>query len=271
MGTSPFGQSEIRPATAWGGLQAVKKGCRRPMTKDRVYRKPRCHVPPFEFDEHVAGVFDDMIRRSVPFYQEIIDRQVQLILRYYQPGTRIYDLGCSNGNLGLALFGRMREAEFEMIAVDNSVPMLDAYRARLKDMPYRGRIRLHQQDIRQVSIENASVTVLNFTLQFLTTNERGAVIRNLYDGLNPGAVLLLCEKVTHPDPALAQLQQELYFDFKRRNDYSELEISQKREALEKVLVPETMEQHLQRLKQAGFNSIDIWFKWFNFAAMIAVK
>jgi tRNA (cmo5U34)-methyltransferase len=241
------------------------------MTKDRIYREPRCHVPPFEFDEHVASVFDDMIRRSVPFYQEIIDRQVQLIVRHYRPGTRIYDLGCSNGNLGLALFGRMREAPFEMIAVDNSVPMLDAYRARLVDMPGRDRIRLHQQDIRRVSIENASVAVLNFTLQFLTPSERGAVIRRIFDGLYPGAALLLCEKITHQDPALAQLQQELYFDFKRRNDYSELEISQKREALEKVLVPETMEQHLRRLQQAGFASIDVWFKWFNFAAMIAVK
>lgn len=241
------------------------------MTKDRIYREPRSPVSPFEFDEHVAGVFDDMIRRSVPFYQEIIDRQVQLIVRYYRPGTRIYDLGCSNGNLGLALCGRMHEADFEMIAVDNSVPMLDAYRARLVDMSGRDRIRLQQQDIRRTSIEDASVVVLNFTLQFLTMKERGAVIQNIYDGLCPGAVLLCCEKITHQDPALAELQQDLYFDFKRRNGYSELEISQKREALEKVLVPETMEQHLQRLQQAGFNSIDIWFKWFNFAAMIAVK
>jgi tRNA (cmo5U34)-methyltransferase len=97
------------------------------------------------------------------------------------------------------------------------------------------------------------------------------VIRTVYDGLHPGTALLFCEKITHQDPALAQLQQQLYFDFKRRNGYSELEISQKREALEKVLVPESMEQHLQRLQQAGFNSIDVWFKWFNFAAIIAVK
>jgi tRNA (cmo5U34)-methyltransferase len=241
------------------------------MTKDRIYREPRSQVSPFEFDEHVAGVFDDMIHRSVPHYQEIIDHQVQLIVRYYQPGTRIYDLGCSNGNLGFALCGRMRDAQFEMIAVDNSVPMLDAYRARLADMPGRDRIRLHQRDIRRIAIENASVVVLNFTLQFLTMSERNAVIRSVYDGLYPGAVLLFCEKITHQDPLLAELQQDLYFDFKRKNGYSELEISQKRDALEKVLVPETMEQHQQRLQQAGFSSIDVWFKWFNFAAMIAVK
>jgi tRNA (cmo5U34)-methyltransferase len=241
------------------------------MTKDRIYREPRSPVPPFEFDERVAAVFNDMVRRSVPFYQEIIDRQVQMIARYYRPGTRIYDLGCSNGNLGLALCRRMGDAPFEMIAVDTSGPMLDAYGARLADRPGGDRIRLLRQDICRTSIENASVVVLNFTLQFLTLTERSAVIRHIYDGLCPGAVLLFCEKVTHPDGALAALQQDLYFDFKRRNDYSDLEISQKREALENVLVPETVEQHLQRLRQAGFNRIDIWFKWFNFAAMIAVK
>jgi tRNA (cmo5U34)-methyltransferase len=241
------------------------------MAKDRIYREPRSHVPPFEFDERVAGVFNDMLRRSVPFYQEIIDRQVQLIVRYYQPGTRIYDLGCSNGNLGIALCRRMGNRPFEMIAVDSSAPMLDAYRTRLAGRPGNDRIRLRRQDIRRTPITNASVVVLNFTLQFLTPAERKAVIRHIFDSFGPGAVLLVCEKITHQDQALAALQQELHFDFKRRNDYSELEISQKREALENVLVPETMEQHLQRLRQAGFNPIDIWFKWFNFAAMIAVK
>jgi tRNA (cmo5U34)-methyltransferase len=241
------------------------------MTQDRIYREPRSHVPPFTFDEHVADVFDDMLQRSIPFYREIIDRQVEMIERYYQPGTRIYDLGCSNGNLGLALCRRMREVDFEMIAIDNSIHMLDAYRARLVNMPGGDRIWLHQQDIRRTSIQNASVVVLNFTLQFLTINERRAVIGSIYHGLRPNAIMLFCEKVTHQDPVLAQLQQELYFDFKRNNGYSELEISQKREALEKVLVPETMEQHVQRLHQTGFSSIDIWFKWFNFAAMIAVK
>jgi tRNA (cmo5U34)-methyltransferase len=241
------------------------------LAKDRIYRDPRSHVTPFEFDERVAGVFNDMLRRSVPFYQEIIDRQVQLIVRYYQPGTRIYDLGCSNGNLGIALCRRMDKTPFEMIAVDNAAPMLEAYRARLENLTGGDRITLRQHDIRRTSITHASVVVLNFTLQFLTLAERRSVIRKIYDGLCPGAVLLFCEKITHQDRALAQLQQELYFDFKRRNDYSELEISQKREALENVLVPETMEQHLQRLRQAGFNRIEIWFKWFNFAAMMALK
>ena len=241
------------------------------MTKDQIYREQRSWVPPFEFDAQVVQVFDDMVRRSIPFYDEIISRQVQLIERYYRPGSLIYDLGCSNGNLGVALCQSMGDIEFGMIAIDNSTHMLDAYRTRLAQIPHNDRIQLRHQDIRQTPIDNASVAVLNFTLQFLSPAERTAVIQRIFDGLHPGMILLLCEKVTHDHPNLASLQQDLYIDFKRRNGYSELEISQKREALEKILIPEPIEQHLARLRGAGFTSIDVWLKWFNFAAMIAVK
>lgn len=241
------------------------------MTKDDLYQQPRSPVPPFEFDDQVARVFDDMISRSIPLYREIIDRQVQLISRYYQQGTTIYDLGCSNGNLGLTVCRRMGEQPFTMKAVDNSAPMLSVYRERLEATDCDGRITLLCQNICETFIENASVVVLNFTLQFLPEKDRNAMIANIYKGLNPGGVLLFSEKITHADPELAKLQQDFYYAFKRENGYSELEISQKREALEKILIPETLDQHMDRLRDAGFAAVDVWQKWFNFASLIAIK
>jgi tRNA (cmo5U34)-methyltransferase len=241
------------------------------MAKDDLYQRPRSPVPPFEFDDQVARVFDDMINRSIPFYGEIIDRQVQLIDRYYQRETTIYDLGCSNGNLGLALCRRMGERPFTMKAVDNSAPMLSAYRERLETTDCGGRITLLCQNIGETDLENASVVVLNFTLQFLPEKDRSAMIYHIYKGLNPGGVLLFSEKITHADPELAKLQQDFYYTFKRENGYSEMEISQKREALEKILIPETLDQHMDRLQDAGFAAVDVWQKWFNFASLIAIK
>jgi len=223
------------------------------------------------FDDQVARVFDDMINRSIPFYREILHRQAQLIERYFQPGTVIFDLGCSNGNLCLHICRQMADAPFKIMAVDNSPAMLTVFTERLSAVPGIDRITLKCEDISQTRIENASAVVLNFTLQFLPPNQRSALIQRLYTGLNPGGILLFSEKVTHADPTMADLQQELYYTFKRENGYSELEISQKREALEKVLIPDTMEQHLERLQQAGFSAIDLWQKWFNFAAWIAIK
>lgn len=241
------------------------------MTKDNIYQHPRSPVPTFEFDDQVARVFDDMIKRSIPFYREIIDRQVQLIGRYYQPGTHIYDLGCSNGNLGLLTCRKMGKRTFRMIAVDNSAPMLDAFQKRLRTTPYGDRIELQCRDIAQTPIENASVVVLNFTLQFLPQEQRDALALKIHTGLTPGGIFLLSEKITHENNILADLQQEFHYAFKREHGYSDLEISQKREALEKVLIPDSMEQHLKRLQQAGFQAIEVWQKWFNFTSLIAIK
>ena len=241
------------------------------MAKDSLYQRIAPPVPPFEFDAQVVDVFDDMIHRSVPFYSEIINRQAQLIRQFYQAGTVIYDLGCSNGNLGIRLGGGMGTPSYTMVAVDSSAPMLAAYRKRLADTPMEPCITLQCEDIRRIPIENASVVVLNFTLQFLPPEDRHALIARIYQGLTPGGILLFCEKITHVQAGVAELQRSFHYAFKRENGYSDLEISRKREALEKVLIPETLECHAQRLERAGFAAMDVWLKWFNFAALIAIK
>ena len=241
------------------------------MTRDDIYQEPQDPVAPFEFDDQVARVFDDMINRSIPFYREIIIRQTQLIERYYKPGSTIFDLGCSNGNLALQVCHQMGDISFKLTAVDNSASMLAVFSERMAATPCADRITLKCEDIGSTAIENASVVVLNFTLQFLPPEQRNALMTRIYAGMIPGGILLFSEKVTHAHQPMVDLQQDLYHAFKRENGYSELEISQKREALEKVLIPETMEQHGERLQQTGFNAIDLWQKWFNFAAWIAIK
>jgi tRNA (cmo5U34)-methyltransferase len=240
------------------------------MAKDDIYTGPRGPAP-FEFNERVAAVFDDMITRSVPGYRELIDRLAQLAAHFYRPGSRIYDLGCSNGNFGVRFGAEMGEREFRLLAVDNSQPMLDLYRHRLAEGPLEEAIELVCGDICEQEMAEASVVVITLTLQFLPLAARDALLERVYRALRPGGVLLLTEKVVHPDPALDALQQDFYYRYKRERGYSELEISQKREALEDVLIPETIEAHQRRLQQAGFGQLDLWFKWFNFASFLACK
>ncbi len=240
--------------------------------KDTIFACPRERVAPFEFNETVVSVFDDMIHRSVPLYREIVTRQAQLAALHYREGTLVYDLGCSNGNLGLLLLGEMGDRPFSMVAVDNSAPMLGAYEERLSSIPGgRERIHLACKDIQDTEIENASVVIVNLTLQFLPVDLRDRLVRRIYRGLVPGGVLLFTEKVVHESETLSGLQQDFYYRFKKENGYSGLEISQKRDALENVLIPETVETHRERLMGAGFTEIDIWLKWFNFAAFICLK
>ena len=241
------------------------------MCRDTIYSTPKTPVVPFEFNAAVAGVFDDMIHRSVPMYAEIMRRQAQLVKRCCRPETRVYDLGCSTGNLAMALCARMPAGAFEMVAVDSSQPMLDIFKKRLDAAGRSDDITVMCNDIRQVNVERAGAVVVNFTLQFIPPADRDALLKGIYDALVPGGMLLFSEKTMHPDQGLSALQVDFHSRFKRENGYSELEISQKREALENVLVPETVEAHHDRLRRCGFYGIDVWLKWFNFCSWICTK
>ncbi len=241
------------------------------MEKDRVFADKKNKIKPFEFNKEVADVFDDMLNRSVPLYTQNIKRQAQFTYQYYQDKTRIYDLGCSNGNLGILVLNQFKEKQFSMVGVDSSEPMIKKYSNRLKKYDNFDQIDLVCGFLEDIQIKNASVVLINLTLQFLDTDKRDTVIKKIYNGMNSNGILLLTEKIIHSSELINNLQIKFYEEFKIENGYSKLEISQKRDALDKVLVPDTIETHKNRILNAGFTYFDIWLKWFNFVSMIAIK
>ncbi len=242
------------------------------MEKDRVFAEKKEIIPPFEFNREVAAVFDNMLMRSVPLYQESIQRQAQMAVRFYQARTRMYDLGCSHGNLGMLILEQSGNQSLAMVACDSSLPMIERYRLRLgREKTGPASIDLICGRMEDIAIDRASVVLINLTLQFLDVNKREGLIQKIYQGLVPGGILLLTEKIVQGPGPLLELEQDFYQRFKRENGYSELEISQKRDALEKVLIPEPLETHHQRIARAGFSLFEVWLKWFNFASMIAIK
>jgi len=241
------------------------------MQRDAIYALPQGQVVDFAFNEAVADVFPDMIRRSVPGYETIIGLLGIIAKRYAQPGTRIYDLGCSLGAATLSMASQVREAGVSFVCVDNSTAMTSRCGQILQRHLPAGQFQVICDDIQAVMLENASVVVLNFTLQFLNPAERLAMLHNIYAGLRPGGVLVLSEKLQFANPAEQDLLTDLHLEFKRANAYSELEISQKRSALDNVLIPDTTAQHVERLQAAGFGQVLQWFQGFNFASMLAVK
>lgn len=241
------------------------------MSKDTLYKNRQSEIAPFAFDADVAAVFDDMLARSIPGYTDLIRRQAQICRGCLQPASRLYDLGCSHGNLGMRVLDNPPAIPFTILAVDNAPAMLARYRCRLSRHPEAKRVDLICADLLDVKVEQASVVVVNFTLQFLPREMRGMLLRRIYEGLLPGGVLLFSEKIVHADRDLDELQIDFYHRFKAENGYSRLEISQKREALENVLLPDTIAVHEERLTLAGFQRWDIWQKWFNFTSWIVIK
>lgn len=237
-------------------------------SKDRIYAQAHPDITAFSFDDRVAAVFPDMIRRSVPGYAAIIGMIGLLAEQHARPHTRLYDLGCSLGAATAAMRARISVEGCEIVAVDNAPAMVERAREAFDNQPGIP-VAIECADIRDVAIESASVVVLNFTLQFLSTDDRLRLLQRIRAGMCEGGVLVLSEKIAGDDPEQDRLLTEMHHAFKRANGYSELEISQKRTALENVLIPETIAVHQTRLAEAGFARSDVWFQCFNFVSLVA--
>ncbi len=241
------------------------------MKPDAIYASPLDEIVDFQFDDKVASVFPDMIKRSVPGYSTVIATTGVLAKRYFTTDSRIYDLGCSLGAATLTMRKALQGEQGEIIAVDNSASMIERAKALVAQDPADFPLRFQQADICDIEIKDASMVVLNYTLQFISPAQRQGLLDNIFQGLRPGGILVLSEKIAFDDAHKQSLFIDLHHSFKKANGYSELEISQKRQAIDNVLIPETIPQHRQRLIQAGFSSADVWFQCFNFASLLAVK
>jgi tRNA (cmo5U34)-methyltransferase len=241
------------------------------MSKDEIYKTTPAEAGSFSFDEKVASVFPDMLERSIPGYATTLDAIGALAARYVAAGTRCYDLGCSLGAATLAMRRHIGETGCEIHAVDQAEAMV----RRCRDIMARDNsptpVFVDAADVRDVEIRNASMVVMNYTLQFLPTADRGALIRRIHDGMTAGGVFVLSEKVADEDPEVESLLVNLHHDFKRANDYSALEIARKRSALENVLIPETTAAHLDRLRTAGFAHAGVWLRHYNFLSIVAIR
>ncbi|MDR5902352.1 carboxy-S-adenosyl-L-methionine synthase CmoA [Halomonas icarae] len=239
--------------------------------RDAIFSTPLDRVARFSFDERVVACFPDMIRRSVPGYGQILGMLGLIAQRHLRHGARVYDLGCSLGAGGLALAGQLAPDAFRYTGVDLSPAMVSRARETLAAECPDHAMEVIEGDIRQLEYQPAGMIVLNFTLQFLPPKDREAVVARLFAALEPGGVLVLSEKIRAEDEQENAWLVERYHDFKRANGYSDLEISQKRTALENVLVPDTLAEHHARLDQAGFSRTHTWFQLLNFASLIAFK
>jgi len=240
------------------------------MKRDVIYTGEN-HASNFTFDDKVAAVFADMIRRSVPGYAQTLQMVELLAHQYAQAGSNLYDLGCSLGAATMALARGCAGRDCRIIGVDNSPAMIRRCREILKDALRNEPVETRCEDVLDTDIKDASVVVMNFVLQFVAREKRLGLLEKVCRGLRSGGVLILSEKIAFDDEAENRRQIELHEAFKRAQGYSELEISRKRTALENVLIPETEEAHHTRLKKAGFSETYTWFQCFNFISMIAVK
>ncbi len=239
--------------------------------KDDIFAMTASRKSDFEFNARVAAVFDDMLVRSIPFYLEQQAMIRELAKKFFIPGTNVYDLGCSTGttlvNLGLELAGRAKR----IIGYDNSEPMLVKAREKIRANELGDAVALECVDLNgSFPLSNASVVTLCWALQFIRPLQRTTLIRRIAKGVVDGGVLIVTEKVLTTSTDMNRLFIEAYYDYKRRNGYSNEEIAKKREALENVLVPYRIDENLELFQSAGFHAAT-FFQWYNFVGFLCVK
>lgn len=236
--------------------------------RDELFRASPFGPSEFRFDESVARVFSDMLRRSIPGYASLLSLVATVARRYVREGTTVYDLGCSLGAVTLTIRHALAEREARIVAVDDSPAMIERCRTAVDLDPASAPVDVRLADVRALEFETTSLVVLNFTLQFLPLEDRGALLERCRDALVPGGALILSEKIAEPNGK--RRLADLHDDFREANGYSRLEIAQKRAALERVLRPESEEAHVARLRALGFEVTRL-FSALNFVSLLAVR
>lgn len=238
---------------------------------DRIYRHYQQNTQEFQFDKTVADVFPDMIKRSVPGYENIVDMIGVFTQGHAQSDSFCYDLGCSLGASTLAIINNLGDRKCSVIGVDNSPAMVEKCQSNLGQIKTDVDYKILCEDVSTIPLKPSSVIVLNFTLQFIPLQKRDELLSNIYKALLPGGILILSEKLYFSDEFKNHLFTDIHHAFKKTQGYTDLEIAQKRNALENVLIPESKETHMQRLKNAGFEHYDLWFQCLNFSSFFAIK
>jgi tRNA (cmo5U34)-methyltransferase len=239
--------------------------------KDQLFNDPDGQQGDFQFTAKVAEVFDDMLERSIPFYNEIIDMSAQLIKQFVPAKGRIYDLGCSTGATVLGLARRTEDLQYAFTGVDNSSAMIEKAVLKAEMYAKQDRLEFIEADIFAVKLLEPAAIIMNYTLQFVRPMLRQEFLIRLYQALLPGGLFLLSEKTVCHTSELNRSFIQHYLNFKRRQGYSEIEISKKREALENILVPFSIDETLSLLRNAGFKKVEPFFQWFNFSSFVAIK
>jgi len=236
--------------------------------RDEIF-KNKGDISKFVFDKEVAEVFDDMVIRSVPGYMQMIELIGLISRRYVSENSNVYDLGCSTGAATIAVAANIKAKGVKIFAIDNSISMLDSCKKNLKNN--KSDVRFIESDINSIEFKNASLVILNLTLQFIETSKRLNLIKKIFHGLIPGGALIVSEKIIHNEPKIDEHLSSLQSFFKLENGYSKSEISRKRKAIENILVPETSQKNIYRLTQAGFENTTTILQCLNFASFLSIK
>ncbi|AFZ28268.1 methylase involved in ubiquinone/menaquinone biosynthesis (plasmid) [Cylindrospermum stagnale PCC 7417] len=224
----------------------------------------------WRFDRQVTQVFDSHVIKSVPLYEEIQRMVVEISEYFIRDNSTVYDIGSSTGTTLLSMCQQhSSKKNINLFGIEESPSMIESARSKCS----YPNVNFILQDVtdHNICFENASFVTSILTMQFIPFNHRLNVLRRIYGGLVEGGALIMVEKTRCENSFFESPWLELYWDFKERQGLTDSMIRQKSKSLRGILNPLTLQQNLELLSESGFSDIEIFFKWYNFSGLIAVK
>ena len=223
----------------------------------------------WKFDEQVSQNFDTHVRKSVPLYEEVQKEVVEMSEWFVRDNSIIYDLGASTGEtISLLLQKHHRKNNIRYIGVEESLAMIEIARKKCNS----DTVQFLQQDIADINeFSNVDLILSLYTLQFLPLWKRKLVLQRVYNGLVEGGAFIFVEKMRAENSMFEDIWNDLYWDYKQERGLNEQQVIKKSQSLRGVLMPLTLTENLQLLSDTGFQCMDTFIKWNNFAGIVAVK
>ena len=223
----------------------------------------------WKFDEQVSQHFDTHVRKSVPLYEEVQKAVIEISEWFIRDNSVVYDLGSSTGEtISLLLQKHSRKKNVRFIGVEESLPMIEIARKKCSSEL----VQFLQQHIEEINeFANIDLVLSLYTLQFLPLWKRKKVLQRIYNGLVEGGAFIFVEKIRAENSLFEDIWNDLYWDFKQENGLNEQQVIKKAQSLRGVLIPLSLTENLSLLSDVGFQCMDTFIKWHNFAGIIAVK
>jgi tRNA (cmo5U34)-methyltransferase len=209
------------------------------------------YVQKFDFD--TIENFDEHILKSIPNYDVLFGSIKSISEYFYVDGSNIYDLGCSTGKLLKSINGNYNKIGYDIATL---LPKEDGF------FP----IDLNEN----FPIENACIVYSIFTMQFLNPNNRKKYLQQIYDGLDDGGALIICEKVYQEFGKVQEIISFSHYDYKL-NHFTSDEIISKERDLRFIMKPCNNNELTELIKSVGFDIVTDFWQMFNFKGIIAIK
>ncbi len=224
----------------------------------------------WKFNRNVSNNFDKHVRQSIPMYDEIQKYICSLSEWFLKDGSNIYDLGCSTGETAKNLFKKFPNKKINYTGFDLSKEMIKI--AVKKNIKNKKKVKFKIGDINKINYKkNTDLFLSVLTFPFLNSQNRLGLYKKIYKSLKHGGSLIFVDKIRSSNSNFEDIFNQIYFDFKIANKLNHAQVLNKSKSIRSSMQLFELAEIDNFLTKSGFKKREVFFRWYNFIGIIAIK